>query len=318
MSGIDETVKDILIVGLGTVATTHLRVLEERDDVRSVAGVEPSSRPSLVFRDRAVPVYASLDEAKLDCVPTAVIVAVPTPRHGSVAEDVIETFPAADVFVEKPLTDNWDHALELFDRGESGSSRFEVLYHMAFAPEVLWARRLAEQYATSWGPLEHVECWFSDAYAKDIEHAAAALGDSWLDSGINALSVLQWFADVQEIIEFRELDPKWLTFEATLSCLAVGHEVGGTIVTSWGVTEGSRETRLRYANSVEVVMDHGAVAGRVLEGGRVHDFFGTDGTVPRRELHYRNVYRALWGGNGGEQAVSSSVSRHMHRLLLRR
>lgn len=299
------------------MAKSHLRVLEEHSEVQSVAGVDPNSSGPLVFRGTEAPVYASLDEAQTECVPKAVVVAVPTPHHMPVTKDVLEMFPVADLFVEKPLADNWDDARHLFDRGESRSSRFEVLYHMAFAPEVLWARRLAGQHANSWGRLEHVECWFSDAYAKDIERASTTLGNSWLDSGINALSVLQWFADVRDILEFRELDHEFRTYEAIVSCVEAGHEARGNIVTSWGVTEGTRETRLRYSNSVDVVIDHAAVAGRVLVEGRVHHLFGTDGTTPRRELHYRNLYRAILDRGGREQAVSSRVSRHLHELLLR-
>lgn len=312
----DGPVNDMLIVGLGEVATTHLRVLENNASVRSVAGVDPHSSKSLAFRDAGVPVYPSLDAAKADCAPTAVVVAVPTPQHVAVTGEVFDAFPTADVFVEKPLADNWHGAQQLFDRGESRAGRFEVFYHMAFSPEVLWARHLAENYGTSWGALENFECWFSDAYAKDIERASATLGDSWLDSGINALSVLQWFADVGEIVEFRELNGEWRTYEAILSCVAAGGKAIGTILTTWGVTEGTRETRLRFRNDVEVVLDHAAVAGRVLKFGKVHDLFGTDGMIPRRELHYRNLYRVLWDGQDSERMMSSRVSRHLHRLLL--
>lgn len=316
MSENQESIEDVLIVGLGAAGQTHVRVLEDRPGVRVVGGVDPSPGSSLSFRGEEGPVYSNLEEAGGNCLPTAVVVAVPTPQHVSVTEEVLDVFSGTDVFVEKPLADNWSGALRLLDRGESRAKHLQVLYHMAFSPEVLWAKTLTESHSTSWGGLEYVESWFSDAHAKDLQRASATLGSSWLDSGVNALGVLQRFADVRTMVEFRELDHEWQTYEAVLSCVAGGCEVPATIITSWGVTEGTRETRLRYREGPEVVLDHAAVAGRVLIGGRVRNWFGTDGRTPRREMHYRNLYESMWGGESSGQPVSAEVSKHLHRLLL--
>lgn len=151
-----------------------------------------------------------------------------------------------------------------------------------------------------------------------MDRATSSLGSSWLDSGINALSIIEWFVNVQTMVEFRVLDSGWSTYQAVLSCVAGGRKIPATIITTWGVTDGTRETRLRYSNGVDVVLDHTAVAARILQTGKVLDLFGTDGSVPRRDTHYRNLYATICSGQHGDRAARIGVSRRLHRLLLER
>ena len=71
------------LVGLGTIARTHLAVLGERSDVQVVGGVDPA-RPAV-----DVPVHRTLDEAlSADPAPELVVVATPTDTHVPIVREV--------------------------------------------------------------------------------------------------------------------------------------------------------------------------------------------------------------------------------------
>ena len=138
--------------------------------------------------------------------------------------------------------------------------------------------------------------FFADPYYDDFERAAATLGNSWLDSGINALSVLARFATIDERESLRSIGTERQSiFEARLACHDgsapnVGRPAQALLVTSWHAADGAKTTRLRYASGLELLMDHTAVAAYLLRDGRVESAFGADRSIPRRERHYRALY----------------------------
>ncbi|HZU17654.1 MAG TPA: hypothetical protein VFD01_13780, partial [Candidatus Dormibacteraeota bacterium] len=85
--------------------------------------------------------------------------------------------------------------------------------------------------------------------------------------------------------------------------------------TTWHVTQDSKWTCLRFADGLELFLDHVAVLARVLRRGRTIALQGSDGTVPRRTAHYLNLFREVLS-----PAYSPPVERHrrLHRLLLDR
>ena len=97
---------EILIVGLGAAARTHLTVLEQISGTEVSAGVDLAALSGLTFRGRAVPVYKTVKDAGDRHDPGVVIVATPTPTHAAVCAEVADTFPAAKILVEKPAADN--------------------------------------------------------------------------------------------------------------------------------------------------------------------------------------------------------------------
>ena len=121
----------VLVVGLGTIAQTHLKVLGQRPDVVVVGGVDP------VADAGDVPAYRTLDDAlAADLAPTLVVVATPTETHVRIVREVVERTDAL-VLSEKPLATTQAEIGTLADIAE----RVRVAHHFAFSPEVEWARR---------------------------------------------------------------------------------------------------------------------------------------------------------------------------------
>ena len=287
---------DVVFVGLGSAAAIHLAVLEEIDDVEVVAGIDPKPRYETVFRGRPLPVYPSvwaLPDGGVE--PELVVVATPTASHVSVCGEVSDRFPNAKVLVEKPAADNLEDLHRMFHPA-ADRRNLTVGYHLSFSAEVFWGAELAAARGTDLGEPTRFEQLFCDPYAADHETMTARHGTSWQDSGINALSIIQRFADPIERTSLRTLDPAGLTFEARVRCRTRrGADAEALVVTSWRVGAPSRTTRVEFASGTHLVLDHVGVAGYLFQAGNVVETFGSDGTVSRGHQRYRALYRSFLG-----------------------
>jgi predicted dehydrogenase len=304
----------ILIIGLGDVAATHLTVLEQIPDAQVVAGVDIEPKDGLTFRGRPLPVYQSLGNVAGHHQVDVVVIATPTPTHAAVCTQIAEILPAARILVEKPAADTLTGARQVLQ--DIGSRQpVDVAYHMAFAPEVSWALRTTQAAASALGPPVSARASFADPYDQDFQPAATRLGNSWIDSGINALSVLRRFTDPADRTSLRRIgDPSQSVFEAHITCRTGTHDLDALILTSWHVTDPAKTTTIRYSSGAELVMDHTAVAAYLVVDGRVSDLFGANASIPRRERHYHALYQSWL--TEGQPIATPRDHLLLHELLL--
>ena len=303
----------VLLVGLGAIGETHARALEVTPSADVVAGADVDGSRTLEFRGADRPVYQGLREAAEACAPDLVVIATPTGTHAAVCDQAARYFPGARLLVEKPAAATLGDARRILsDIGRR--QPVDVAYHTSFAPEVSWGQRAIEE-RPELGDLVSAELLFADPYYDDFERAAATLGDSWLDSGINALSVLARFATIVRRESLRSIGAeRQSVFEARLRCRAGRRPAEALLVTSWHAVDGAKTTRLRYASGIELLMDHTAVTAYLLRDGRVEAAFGADRSIPRRERHYRALYH--WCLTEGRPAFPPDTGLHLHELLL--
>jgi len=304
--------QNIILIGVGAAGTSHLEALESVPSVNVIAAVDIEPPPSVVFRKKEVPVYHSIPEVKR-LRPDIVIVATPTPTHAVVCDEVTKYFPAVTIIVEKPAADNLHDAQRLLD-GRKRPQPVIVAFHMAFAPEVRWALNAVTARKSALGHPISVQSWSGDPYIFD-DTAESTFGNSWIDSGINALSVIDLFVNVVNRRSLRQLGrSSWSIFEGAFGCKSGSYQLEASVLTSWYVTDSTRSTRIRYSSGAEVVMDHNAVAGYIVEGGRTTDVFGSNGTVPRRTSHYKQLYQSWLVNN--HPVSSPGTALRLHTLLL--
>jgi predicted dehydrogenase len=216
------------------------------------------------------------------------------------------------VLLEKPAADNIIDARRLLHRGHD----LIVALHMAFAPEVGWAKSVVDKQRHELGDPVSIESWAADPHQFDLPSATASLSTSWVDNGINALSVIDRFARVTERNSLRALkeDPLSTTFEGVFSCETESALAAAIVVTSWSVGGSTRSTRIRFSSGAEIIMDHDAVAGYLIKNGRVAGFHGKRGLVPRRTTHYQALYHALL--TDSRTLPSRETNLRLHDLLL--
>jgi predicted dehydrogenase len=304
----------VLIVGLGHIAQTHLKALEQIQGADVIAGVDTAPRPELAFRGHTVPAYQTIRDASDRHHPDVVVITTPTRTHAAVCADIAASFPAARILVEKPAADNLRDARQILE--DIGSRQpVDVAYHMAFSPEVAWGQRVVKDNQQRFGPPAAIEASFTDPYQDEFESARQTLGNSWIDSGINALSVLSHFAAPVSRTSLRQIgEARRSVFEAHITCAAGRSELQALILTNWHVTDPAKTTRIRYSSGAELIMDHTAVAGYLVHEGQVAAVFGSDRSIPRRERHYLALYESWL--TEGNRITPPQASMHLHELLL--
>ena len=306
---------EILIAGLGDVAQSHVRALEQTPGADVVAGVDTTPGSGLTFRGRPLPAYLTLADASGHHLPDVVVIATPTPAHAAVCAGVANCFPAARILIEKPAADNLPDARHVL--ADIGSRQpVDVAYHMSFSPEVTWGMQVTQASAGDLGVPVAAEACFTDPYQDEPGAARSGLGNSWTDSGINSLSVLSRFTQPAARRSLRRLgELSQSVFEARITCLAGDSELEALILTSWHVTDPAKTTRIRYSSGAELVMDHTAVAGYLIQDRQIAAAFGSDRTIPRRDRHYRALYQ--WWLTEGNRIFTADTSLRLHDLLLR-
>ncbi|MEU8593776.1 Gfo/Idh/MocA family oxidoreductase [Streptomyces globisporus] len=285
------------LVGVGIIAETHLEVLAERSGISLEFTVDPNVAEPTAFRGTRSPHYSGLVEALDAHQPDLVVIATPTDTHADLAVQAL-TLSSARVLVEKPLVHDLASLTRLRSLGETADVRGRVFtaHHFAFSPEVRWgAKQIAEH--PEWGPVTGITSAFYDPYVLRGEQAFASYISSWMDSGVNQLSMLARFVDLTELTSAdRQMDggaSSWCT---------VGYRSRGTAGTarlrsSWLTGSSSKETVLAFGRSgVEVWIDHTAMTGFAAQGGSLLAAYGNDGRTPRKVAHYRPLYESLLSG----------------------
>lgn len=303
----------ILIAGLGEVAQTHLRVLEQTPGADVIAGADPAHQPQLTFHGHPVPVYPALADAAAHHQPGTVVIATPTPTHAALCAQAASLFPAARILVEKPAATSLADAQHVLE--DIGSRQpVEVAYHMAYSPEVTWGLQVTHDNAGLGVPAA-AEASFTDPYSARFDEASSRLGSSWLDSGINALSILSRFAEPIKRQSLRRIGEETRSvYEAHLTCQAAGTELEALLLTSWHVTDPAKTTRITYSSGAELLLDHTAVAGYLKKNGRITAVYGSDPAIPRRDRHYLALYKHWL--TDGKPLMPAQASLRLHELLL--
>ena len=305
----------ILLVGLGSISAVHVQALSTMRGVDVVAGVDIAAGKTLQFQGESRPVERQLSAALDRHGCDVVIVATPSRTHADVCDEILSHPRDVAVLVEKPLATDLDAAAGVLSRAERAGRVVRVLYHAEHGSEVLWAEACMQQLVDEHGPVQHVDAWVSDPYAGLPEERRAALVSSWIDGGVNALSVIDRLVEVESIEALRRIPEHDSTFEARLTARSPEAGATATIVTSWQVTEPAKSSRFEFDDGAALILEHQAVSGRVVSDGRVVAMTGNGGARPRLFNHYQSVFSSVLVG--GVRAAFERDLR-VHTLLLSR
>ena len=285
----------VLLVGLGTIARTHLEVLAAIPEVTVVGGVDPA------VTGLDLPVFDTVDDALTsEPDPDLVVVATPTETHVALVRRIVDRTDAL-VLSEKPLAAGLADLETIADVAE----RVRVAHHFAFSPEVEWARRRV--LAAGWGRPTRVTSCFNDAYAGLDGTRLGSYVSSWVDSGPNQLSLLAPFTGPCEVVTHAD--------EGVRAITVLEHEGGRAVLSSnWLAGDSSKQTTLEYAGARQVRMDHTSMTVTVMVDGTVTEHVGYSGTAGRKQAHYRGLYDVLLA-DPGDQRLGVPLATEIARLL---
>lgn len=288
----------IAIVGLGHIAPHHIAAIERSDRFRLVA-VCDSNPTRLAMISPPVETYASLDEMLSSADADAVIVASPNRLH---VEHGVKVMAAGKWLVmEKPLAESAADFEYFCRKRRELSGSCSLALHAAHAVDVEWLLNAPQGTLPHGSPMRAVKAGFYDPYFENgtLQERAESLGGSWLDSGINALSVICQFIPLDELT----IQDSRMTRVAGVRCSEVqgtvdfsfgaGEAAGaGTIDTNWTLGRNQKHTVLAWDDR-RIVMDHSAQTVTLQQGGQTKTLFSCENRLPRLTNHYVGVFADL-------------------------
>lgn len=177
------------LVGLGRIARAHKDVLQGREDVQLVGGVEPDLAVADAWEAEGVPTYNETTSLVEFARPDAVIVCTPPDVHHSVVRALL--LAGVHVLVEKPLARTATEARALVEKAAERRRVLQTASKFGVMPALARAAALVREGAV--GKPQRVENVFAGVL--DVRHDWRAEprrsgGGVWMDNGPHSLDVL--------------------------------------------------------------------------------------------------------------------------------
>ncbi len=139
---VDQT--RVCVIGVGHLGQVHARILSEHEHAELSGVVDlREERAKEVGKKYDVPYHVDVARMLQSDRPDAAVVAVPTEAHFDVAKTCIEE--GIDLLVEKPLTQEIDHARKLVELSRDSGTILQVGHVERFNPAVAYLREHVEQ-----------------------------------------------------------------------------------------------------------------------------------------------------------------------------
>ncbi len=294
-------------------ARIHLEALASLGTVDVTAGADIRGDATLTFRGRPRPVHTCVGELIAAHELDDIVVATPTSSHAEVCQRIAALDSTARILCEKPLAITADGVEHLLEIGATRPAGLEVLYHVRHAPEVRWAAAQLPGLVHQHGPVVHAVCSFLDPSITLDPAARATYVSSWLDSGINALSVLDRLVKVREVTAFTAVLGMFESYQATIDFRSGTAGGACQVVTSWHAGQSSKQSHLRFEDGATLTMDHSAMVAWVGGAGDAPVGSGAPPGRSRQMAHYSAMFEEVFAE--GHQADTERDGR-LHRLLL--
>jgi D-galactose 1-dehydrogenase len=285
------------IIGLGHIAEHQIKALRESVSNFSLVAV-CDRNPARAQIAPEVPFFQKVSDMIASGNIDAVLVSVPNQQHFSVAAEVLSC--GCDVLIEKPATETVGEFQELCKIADAKNLLLHTAFHAAFAPDLIRFIDYYERMKLQLGPITAFYCGFYDPYITNgsLSDAAHSLGGSWIDSGINALSVVTRLLPYFEIEELRfttlpQLPCREIQGSASIIFPVNGEPSGmGLIDTNWSLNINRKSTMLFFGQTGYRILLNHTDQQVVLFGqhGQETILFDASRNLPRLTAHYIGVF----------------------------
>ena len=179
--------KKVGIIGLGTITEYYLEGLKNSKilELTAVCDTLINSVSKKYYEE--YPFYLDykemIEKEGLDYI----IISTPPKTHFEIAKHALEN--NVNVIVEKPATTNLKDLKYLMDLAKQQNLIFEVMYHWQNGSEVIKFNELYEK-----EKITEIHTTVLDPYSSDeinIDEAKIKLLGTWIDSGVNILSMIK-------------------------------------------------------------------------------------------------------------------------------
>lgn len=303
------------VIGLGTIFRIQVWALMLLPETYQVTAVcDASKKKRAAFRREYLPgmpsapeVYDSAEELLDDPEVGAVLIATPPHTHFELAAEALRR--GKDVLLEKPAVTDPAALEELYRVSEMTGRLLHIAYHASFAADLEWF--LENRGGTR---IASIECGFYDPYMENgaVLPEKRTLGGSWLDSGVNALSVCARLVGLEDF-RLREKhesrDGEGTVYAAQYVFAARGCTI--VVGTGWDQGVNKKTTRLRFYGADALLLDHSGQRVIRQDGTELFSYEGHERLLTHYLGVFRDFERALAEGRPNRAATEQ-----IHRLLL--
>ncbi len=281
------------IVGLGHIAQVHIAALSEHPAFSLIALCDKNPQAAVGLADDTVSFYEDAASLLAQEQPDITIIATSNDTHYPLACTALQA--GCHIMVEKPVVQSLDEIAALSVMAQDQGKIFYSAFHAARAKEVLWFRQYLADHPL--GTLTAFECRFYDPYIRNgtLQPGALSLQNCWMDSGVNALSVLAQFIDLQALAFDKieaERAPALPCRISQARAFFAGENARGWIDTNWSLKRNYKETKLTFSDTEDaVLLNHSAQTVSLIDKTgheTVLIDFSNDGE--RLINHYRGVF----------------------------
>ncbi len=288
----------IALIGLGHIAQHQIEAIKHVNDLEIVGAHDIVPQRASILPN-SVEFYENLDALISKSNADLFMVSTPNKTHFEIGMKVLQNNRA--LLIEKPCSIN-KHDLDALQKEIKSSGQFcAVALHASFALDLIWYLEQIRVGTIDYGKINGFFSGFYDPnYVNgEILSSAIGLGGSWLDSGINALSVIAKLVDIKNIhvVEGRmtsitNLPCSEVQGAASFEFIDANHFGKGVIDTNWALGINRKRTHLYYhEGNIEVTLDHSNETVIIQNGNRIIEKKNLQNGLPRLVNHYLNLFR---------------------------
>lgn len=289
------------LIGLGAIAKHYYDGLQASSFLKLCAVSDMDAKAASRAVYDAYPFYTDYKEMLQAEKPDMVIICTPPQSHFDIALYCLEHH--TDVLMEKPVTLHMEEFDTLCAVAEKNGRTFKTMFHWQNGIELFAFNRT---YPVN--DIREISVSVQDPYSEDettISPTRRALMGTWVDSGVNVLSMIKtWlpFENVQilhtETVKCTQTDlPLYVRAKLQIDGVTV------TITVDWRCHRNYKETVVKFADkSVRIChTDQSIVDGEtVMQYAR----------MPRLDEHYYAMFTHM------DQTSNAAQSRLVHQVLL--
>ncbi len=288
----------IALIGLGTISKYYKKGLENSPFFRLVATADVSENASAREAYQEYPFYLDYQQMEREQKPDYALIATPPSTHFQIAEYFLQK--GVSVIVEKPAVLCLNDYDSLTALARQKGAYFTVMFHWQHGNELNGFLRLFKDM-----PVEEIKVKICDNYGVGgvIRPEKRGLNGAWLDSGVNALSMLSRILDFSqvEIVSAEKRDCKESGLPLYCKAQFLLNGVRAEIEVDWREDTDEKDSWLRVGGQ-SVWINH--TQERVTIGDKAYDFW----EMQRLESHYYNYFTCFEEGE-------TQRGRRIHELL---